>query len=113
MPIGDECMQRRINRAGARVQVEDAMAIHRIHRVLDLRLWATLRVIEVDQFHRANLVYIKRSEAVAFDGSQIAARPLDPQYLDARTAERVFFKQLGRSVTAAGVRHPQVFTELV
>src|SRR6185503_8424713 len=53
--MGNERVQRCINRAGARVQVEDAVTVSWIHRVLDFRLWPALGAAQVEGLHRPYL----------------------------------------------------------
>src|ERR1043166_7633893 len=36
--VGNQRVQGRINRTGARVEIEDAMAVHRVQLIFDLRL---------------------------------------------------------------------------
>ena len=108
-----ERVKRRVDRAGARIEVIDAVAVHRVHRVFDGRLRAALGGVFVQRPHRPHLVEIERSKPVAIRRPQIAARPLDPEHLHLRSAQRVFFHQLRRSVPTAGIGQGQIFPKPV
>ena len=81
---GHERVQRRVDRAGARVQVEDAVRIHRVHRVFDLGLGPASRMAEVERLHRPDLLEVQGRETVALGRAQVAARALHPEDLDVR-----------------------------
>ncbi len=51
-------MQRSIYRTGTRVEIEDAVAVHRVHRVLDLRLRTFPGVIQIERLHGADFVEV-------------------------------------------------------
>ncbi len=89
VPLRDEGVERRVDRARARVEVVDAMAVEGVHLILDCRLRAALGRFEVSALHGPDLLDMERGEPVALGGAQVAARALDPEHLDVVTAERV------------------------
>ena len=111
--VRNEGVQRRVDGAGARIQIEDAMAVRRIHHVLDQGLRPTLGTAQVARLHRAHFVEIKRSESVAFGGTQVAARSFQPEHLNPLISQRIDLRQFRRSVAAAGVREGQILTQFV
>src|SRR5581483_10690912 len=58
-------VQRRIDRASAGIQIEDAVAVHRVHHVFDRRLRPAIRIVQIQRLHRAHLVEIQRRKAIA------------------------------------------------
>src|SRR6266542_4144716 len=53
MLIRNERVQWRVDRASARVEVEDTMAVHVIYRVLDWRRWPPLGTLQIERLHRS------------------------------------------------------------
>ena len=108
-----ECVQRRVDRARARVQIEHAMAVHRIHRIFDWRFRTAVRSTLVDLPHGADLVEIERRESVTLSRTQVTARPFHPEDLHLLACEWIALEQLGRRVSTARVRERQVLAQLV
>ena len=113
MPIGDEGVQRRVDRAGARIQVVDAMRVHGDHGVFDWRLDALdfRRVVDVLQLHQ--LVPVKRGEVFALAGAQVATRALDKHDVHIRARQRIDLRDFAGGVAAAGVGDALVGAEQV
>ncbi len=108
-----EGVERRVDRAGARVQVEDAVRVHRVHRVFDLGLGSPPRMAQVHRLHGPDLLEIQRSEPVALGRPEVAPRTLHPEDLHVRAREGVLLDELRRRVPAARVGQGEVLAELV
>jgi hypothetical protein len=89
-----ETMQRRIDRSGARIEVEGAMQQEADHPVFVLHSL-------VEPLQGFQLVEIKRGETIELDRPDIAAGTLYPHDADLFAAQRVRFHHLGRGVAAA------------
>ena len=110
---GDEAVQRRVDAAGARVEVEGGVEVHGHHVVLGLRLEALVVARGVHPLQAVELVLVERGEILALAGAQVAAATLYPQDLHLGVIERVGFHDLGRGVTPAGVGNALVAAEQV
>ena len=106
VPAVDVGVQRRVDRRGARVQVERAVRQVADHLVLVFQAAVAL-------FERLQLVHVQGREAVQFDRTQVAAGTLHPQHVDLFARERIRHDDLGRRIAAAEVRDAQVGTEQV
>ena len=111
--VGNEGVQGGVDRARARVQVEDAVAVEVVHQVFDGRLRPTGRFLQVARLHRAHPIHIERREAVAFHGAQVSPGALHPEHEDTLSRERIRLDELRRGVAAPGVGEGQVRTERV
>ena len=109
--VGNEGVQRSIDRAGAGVQVEHAMAVEVVHQVFDGCLRPALGLAQVASLHRAHPVQVERGEAVRLRGPKVSTGTLDPEDLNVLSREGIPFPQLGRRVAAAGVGEGEVGAE--
>src|SRR5262245_61129501 len=82
MLVRHERVEWSIDRAGPRVQIKDAVAVHGVHAIFHFRLWSASRIVEVNRLHRPNFFEIQRRKPVCSSRSQISARSLDPENLD-------------------------------
>ena len=113
MGVRDEAVERRIDRGGARIQVEGAMREHADHFVFGGRFQALLgagciHALEIEEFG-----LVEGGEVFFLRGPQVAARALHPHHFDHLASQRVFFGNLGRGVASAGVGDPLVGAEAV
>src|SRR5689334_20697398 len=92
----DEAVQRRVDRRGARIQVERTVRIKWHQRAV-----AVLVLVEL--LERQELVHIKSGEAVELHRAQVTARTFDPQDVDLRAGERILLLDLRGRVAAAEV----------
>ena len=99
-------VQRRVDAGRPGVQRKGAMGQIAHHLVL-------MRDAAILALQRAQLVHVKRGEAVHAHGPDVAARSLDPQHLDLFAGQGVGLKHLGAGVAAAIVRHPLVRAQQV
>ena len=98
-----EAVERRVDAAGARIQVERGVAEHADHRIFERRLHSLGRAGGVDGLQTDQLLLIERREVLAEAGAEIAAGTLDPEDLDRLAREGVLLDDLGAGVAAAGV----------
>src|ERR1700704_3904635 len=63
MFVRNERMQWGVDRAGPRVQIENAVAVEWIHCVFDLTLRPALRTVQVERLHRSHFIQVERSES--------------------------------------------------
>jgi hypothetical protein len=87
---GDKRVQRRVDGAGSWIQAVYAVAVHRIHPVLDPGLGSAMRIAQVERFHGSDLVEIERCKAIALCCPEISAGSLDPEHLDILVRQRIF-----------------------
>ena len=106
MGVRHEAVQRRVDRGGARVEIEGAVVEERDHLVL-------VREAAIDRLQAQEPVEIKRREAVELHRADVAARALDPKHLDRRAGQRIGSFELGGSVAAAEIGDAQVAAEQV
>ena len=94
-------MQRRVNRGGARIEVEGAVGKIAYHLIL-------MGEAAIELFQAEKLAEIERGEAVELHRAQIAARALDPEHLDFFSAERIALAELGRRIAATKIGHREI-----
>ena len=109
----EEGVERRVDRGGARVEVEGRVRVHADHVVLGRGLQALVGARGVDLLQGDELVLVEGGEVLARAGAEIAAGALDPEHLGGRAGERVLLGELGRRVAAAGVGDALVAAEEV
>ena len=106
MRVGHEGMQRRVDRGGARIEIEGAMAkLSRPSRLRARGRGSATSGLEA--------IEIERGEAVALHRADVAARSLDPQHLDRLAGERIGRVDLGRGVAAAEIGDAQIGAEKI
>ena len=71
--VRNQRVQRRIDRARARIQIKDAVAVHRVHHIFNRRLRAAIWIAQIKRLHRADFVEIERRKAIAFRCAQVSA----------------------------------------
>ncbi|MNY28024.1 hypothetical protein D3C86_1619710 [compost metagenome] len=91
---GQEPMQRRINRRSFAGQVVDTMVKQLYHFIFMLKA-------PVNIFKVAKAVYIQCSEAIFFQGTQIAARAFYPHHFSLLAGKRIFGDGFTRSIASA------------
>jgi hypothetical protein len=106
MRVGHERMQRRVDRGGARIEIERAIA-ELVHHLVFVCEAAVVRLQGLEA------IEIERGEAVALDRAEVAARSLDPQHLDPHAGERIGRFNLGRGVAAAEIGDAQIGSEKI
>lgn len=89
-------MKRGVDGGGARVQVEGAMGQAGDHLVFKLDA-------AIEPFKCPQLVHVECRKTIHLDGADIAARALDPQYLDLIAGEGILLHRLGGGVAATVV----------
>src|SRR6188768_1734020 len=94
-------MKRRVDRGGARIQIESAVRIERNQRAVAV-------LILVELLEREKLLHIKRGEAIELHRAEVAARALDPEHFDIGAGQRVLVPDLRRRVATAEVGDPLV-----
>ena len=109
----DEAVQRRVDGAGAGVQVERRVRVHAHHVVLGLGLEPIVRAGRVGALEADQPLLVQRREVLPRARAQVAARPLHPQHLHRLARQRVRGRQLRRRVAAAGVGDALVGPEAV
>ena len=67
----------------------------------------------IEALQRAQLVHVERGETVELDRGAVAARALDPQYLDILAGQWILLPDLGRGVAATIVGDALVGAERV
>ena len=106
MDMGNECVQRRVDRGRARIEVERAVIEQRDHLVL-------MGEAAVSRFEAGELVEIEGGKAVELHRSDVAARALDPENARRRAGERVGGRDLGGRVAAAEIGDAKIAAEQV
>ncbi len=104
--VGNEAVQRGIDRGRARIEVEGAMIVERNHLVLVLEA-------AIDRTEAKQLVEIERRETVELHRADVAAGALDPKDFRRRAGERIGGVELGGRVAAAEIGDAQVAAEQI
>ena len=99
----NETVQRRIDRARARIEIERGVKVHRNHVVLSLRLHAFVAALSVKLLKVEQFLLVERGKILALGGAQVAARSLDPQDFNFFAGQRVALHELRRGIAAAGI----------
>ncbi len=99
-------MKRRVDRGGARIEVEGAMG-QIVHHLIFM-VEAAVQFLQCTE-----LFHVERGKAVALDRGAVTARAFDPQHLDLFARERIFLPDLGGGVAAAVVGDTLVGAEEV
>jgi hypothetical protein len=113
LPAGQEGVQRRVNRGGARVEIERAMRVERHHVVLRGGFDPLVRARGVNFLQGVELIQVERGEKRPRARAQIAARALDPQDLLRLGRQRVFLGDFSGGVAAAGIGDALVTPEQI
>jgi hypothetical protein len=103
MAVGNERMERRINRRSAWIEVEGAVWVEIDHRIFDCRLRSACRVAQIDRAQGVQFSQFQRCKIGARAGAEIAARTLHPQHIDRLAGQWIAPGYLGGRVPAAGV----------
>ena len=106
MRVGNEAVQRRVDRGRARIEIERAMIVERDHLVL-------VREAAIDRSEAEELVEVERREAVELHRADIAARTFDPKDFRRRAGQRIGGGQLRRSVAAAKIGDAKIAAEQI
>ncbi len=101
-----EGVQGRVDRGGARVEIEGAMVEQGDHFVF-------VGEPAIAAFQAFQLVEIEGCKAVALHRAEIAAGALDPQHRDRLAGQRIVHFDLGRGVAAAEIGDAQVAAEQI
>src|SRR5271157_574083 len=104
--VGQQAVQRCINRSGRGVQAKSAEGVVAHHLVFMLN--AAIELLESEQ-----LFLVESGETCALNTAEIAAAPLDPQNLDDFAGQRIFLLHLGTCIAAAKVGDAQVRTQQI
>ena len=106
MQVGNERVQRRVDRGRARIEVEGAMIEQRDHLVL-------MGEAAVNRLEAEELVEIEGRKAVELHRPDVAARALDPQNSGRRAGQRIRLHDLGGRVAAAEIGDAKIAAEQV
>ena len=101
--IRDEGVQGRIDGAGARIQIEDAVRVHRDHVIFDRRLHARDIGRMIDIAQAQELVHVERGEVLSLGRAQVAAGAFDKQDFDIGAGQGIALRDLAGGVAAAGI----------
>ena len=113
MGVGDEAVERRVDRRRARIQIESRVRIHAHHIVLGLAFEAFVGAARVDTLEVDEFGLVERGEIFLLRGAEVAAGALDPEHFDVLSGERVGLSDFRGGVAAAGVRDALVGAEAV
>ena len=105
--------ERRVDRAGARVEVEVGVIIHRHHVVFGFGLRTFVGAIGVGFLEADQLALVERGEVVARGGAKVAAGAFDPENFDLLAGERVSLHDFGAGVAAPGIGDALIRAEFV
>ena len=81
------------------------------HVVLGLRLQTLVACASVELLQIEQLLLVERGEILALRGAQVAAGSLHPKHFDLLAGERILFRDLRGSISAAGVGDALVAAE--
>jgi hypothetical protein len=109
----DKAMQRRVDRGGARVEIECAVTVRGNHVIFGGGFEAFVAAIGVNRLKVAQLALIERGEVLFRCGAQVSAGTFNPEDINRLAGEWVFLGDLGRSIAAAGIGDALVSAEFV
>ncbi len=106
MGVRNKGVQRRVDRARARIEVERAMIEERDHLVL-------VGEAAIEAFQAFKLVEIQGRKAVALHRAEIAAGALDPEYANWHPSQGIARLDLGGSIAATEIGDAQIAAEQI